>query len=413
VTAPIPLLKTIFPPSLHDQVFLVGGSVRDLLLGRDSRDTDLVAALSPEEFLVLGFRRVEASSSATIYFKHHPGFGTIEVTRIDTVDDLADDLMRRDFTINAMALDMNGSYIDPLGGREDLKAGRLRACSQQTFTGDPLRVFRAFRFEADGWRMAPETATLIRREEWATAFSGMPIERFSSEMLKALAGKSPEKFFQRMIEFNVGAEFLPELFRMPQIPAGPLQHHPEGDLFTHSIQVLQRVAAVSTNQLARFCALFHDLGKLATNPAQYPKHHGHDSAGFAIAVDFCTRLHLSTEYRNALAWTSSLHGKANLWDSLRDATKIAMAEQAIKGGIVGILPLVASADKTENQPMVGWDAAVRVAGMNTLELGIDREKLEAMPIRNRAAYMLQKRIEALKELAPPRQNKMEPRGTPF
>ncbi|MDD2735074.1 MAG: HD domain-containing protein [Desulfuromonadaceae bacterium] len=400
----IPFLKTIFPPSLHDQVFLVGGTVRDLLLGRDSRDTDLVAALSPEEILVLGFRRVEASSSATIYFKHHPDFGNIEVTRINTVDDLAGDLFRRDFTINAMAYDMNGCHLDPLGGREDLHAGLLRACSQQSFTGDPLRVFRAFRFEADGWRMTPETAALIRREEWASAFSGMPIERFSSELLKALAGKSPEKFFQRMIEFNVGAEFLPELFRMPQIPAGPLQHHPEGDLFTHSIQVLQRVATVSADQLARFCALFHDLGKLATDPARYPKHHGHDISGFAMAVDFCTRLHLSTEYRNALAWTSALHGKANLWETLRDATKISMAEQAIKGGIVQILPLVAAADKTGNQPMDGWDAAVRVAGMNTVELGIDREKLEAMPIGKRPAYMLQKRIEALKGLEPPRQN---------
>jgi tRNA nucleotidyltransferase (CCA-adding enzyme) len=124
-----------------------------------------------------------------------------------------------------------------------------------------------------------------------------------------------------------------------------------------------------------------------------------------MAVDFCKRLHLSTEYRNALAWTSSLHGKANLWETLRDATKIAMAEQAIKGGIVGILPMVAAADKTGNQPMAGWDAAVRVAGMNTVELGIDREKLEAMPVGKRPAYMLQKRIEALKNLAPPRQNR--------
>jgi tRNA nucleotidyltransferase (CCA-adding enzyme) len=310
------------------------------------------------------------------------------------VDDFETDLLRRDFTINAMAMDLNGLRIDPLGGVDDLKKGVLRACTPKSFVSDPLRIFRAFRFESDGWQMTSETAALIRTEEWATAFSKMPIERFSSEMLKALTGKHPEKFFQRMIEFNVGAQFLPELFRMPQIPAGPLQHHPEGDLLTHSSQVLQRVARGSKEPLIRFCAFFHDLGKLGTNPLLYPKHHGHDSAGFTMAVDFCNRLHMSTEYRNALAWTSALHGKANLWETLRNATKITMAAQAIKGGIVHILPLVAAADKTNNLPMAGWDDAVRVAGLNARELGIDQEILNAMPIKKRPSYIIQKRIEA-------------------
>ena len=361
-----------------------------------------MAALPPDELLALGFRLVEPTSAATIYFKHHPQFGTIEVTRIDSMADLEADLLRRDFTVNAIAMDLSGTHIDPLGGTEDLKRGLLRACSRQTFTGDPLRLFRAFRFETDGWRMVPETAALIRGEDWSVPFRAMPVERFSGELLKALAGKEPDRFFQRMIEFNVGGEFLPELFRMPQIPAGPLQHHPEGDLFSHSIQVLQRVAASSDDPLARFCALFHDLGKLATDPALYPRHHGHDHAGFGMAVEFCNRLCLSSGHRKALAWTSSLHGKANLWDTLRSATKITMAEQAVKGGIVEILPLVAAADKTGNPPMAGWDDAVRVAGMNMRELGIDQEKLEAMPVKNRAAYILQKRIAILRDVFPTR-----------
>jgi tRNA nucleotidyltransferase (CCA-adding enzyme) len=217
-------------------------------------------------------------------------------------------------------------------------------------------------------------------------------------MLKALARKVPERFFQRMIEFNVGAEFLPELFRMPQVPAGPLQHHPEGDLFTHSVQVLQRVSALSKDPLSRFCALFHDLGKLATDPALYPKHHGHDFAGFGMAVEFCNRLCLSSAHRKALAWISSLHGKANKWDELRDSTKLKIADQAIKAGIVGILPLVAAADKPGALPMAGWDDAVRVAGMSTRELGVDQEQLEAMPIGNRTPFIMQKRVDVLREL---------------
>lgn len=396
VTAILSFLKSLLPAPCHDRVLLVGGTVRDLLLNRACNDIDLVAALSPEELTRLGFRLVEASCSASIHFNYHPEFGKIEVTRINDMTDLDDDLLRRDFTVNAMAMTLSGDLIDPLKGKEDLAHAILRACSAASFSGDPLRVFRAFRFEAVGWNMTPGTEELIRRDDWSGAFRAMPVERFSGEMLKALSGTQPELFFQRMIDFSVGDGFLPELFRMPAIPAGPLQHHPEGDLFSHAVQVLQRVTAVSSDPLARFCAFFHDIGKLATDPALYPKHHGHDYTGFGMAVAFCDRLRLSHEYRTALAWISSLHGKANLWGTLRDSTKLTMAGQALKAGIVEILPLVSGADKADNPPMTGWDEAVRIAGMNTQDLGIDREKLEAMPVKNRAAYILQKRAELLK-----------------
>jgi tRNA nucleotidyltransferase (CCA-adding enzyme) len=398
VTSTVPFLKSLFPPAFHHRILLVGGTVRDMLLDKKSQDIDLVAALSDAELRGLGFRLVATTSGATLYFKHHPEFGTIEVTRIDRLGELKDDLLRRDFTVNAMALELGGAFIDPLCGEHDVHERVLRTCSAHTFSADPLRLFRAFRFEADGWTLSPETAELIRVGDWSNMCAALPVERFSNEMLKALSGKTPERFFRRMIEFSVGREMLPELFRMPSIPAGPVEHHPEGDLFVHSTQVLQRVAALSQDPLARFCAFFHDLGKLATAPALYPKHHGHDNAGFSMAVDFCNRLCLSTEHRKALAWVSALHGTANLWKSLRDATKVAMAEQAIKGGIVKILPLVSAADKPDGLPMCGWDDVVRVAGMNTRELGIDLERLEVMAVMNRPTYILQKRVELLRSL---------------
>lgn len=400
MTAILPFLKNLFPPSCHDRVLLVGGTVRDMLLGREGADIDLVTALSHHELRSLGFRTVEATSGTTIYFKHHPEFGTIEATRIGSMADLESDLLRRDFTINAMAMDLNGARFDPLGGEDDLKSGVLRACSENSFRGDPLRIFRAFRFEADGWRMTPETAELIRMQAWSDAFGAMPTERFSAEMLKALARKAPERFFQLMTEFNVGAGILPEIFGMTQVPAGPLQHHPEGDLLTHSIQVLQRVAALTAEPLPRFCALFHDLGKLATDPALYPKHHGHDHAGFEMAVEFCNRLRLPSTYRKALAWISSLHGKANTWGGLRDSSKLKMAEQAIKGGIFDILPLIAAADKPGGEPMTGWEDVARVARMSTREMGVDQGKLEVMSIRNRPSFILQKRVDLLRETVP-------------
>ena len=396
MTAEILFLKNHFPENYHVRIALVGGTVRDMLLGKDSQDIDLVTDLPEAALLAMGFRLIEATSSANIYFKYHHSYGKIEITCIDSMAELKEDLLHRDFTVNAMAMDLTGVHIDPLNGKADLQSGLLRACSDHAFTGDPLRIFRAFRFEAHGWKMTPETAELIMNNVWHSSFCQMPVERFSNEMLKALTGKRPERFFQRMVELKVGAEFLPEIFRMPAIPAGPLVHHPEGDLFTHSVQVLQRLAAVTNEPMARFCAFFHDLGKLATDPALYPKHHGHDDAGYEMAAEFCNRLCLPATYRKALASVCRLHGKANKWEELRDSTKIKIAEQAIKAGIADILPLVSAADKLGGVPMVGWDDAIRVAGMNTQELGIDRAKLEAMPIESRQSFILQKRIDALR-----------------
>lgn len=398
MTTILATVQSLFPAYCHERIVLVGGTVRDLLLFTTSQDIDLIAALPHDQFITLGFRRVEASSGAAIYFRHHPVFGKIEVTRIASMADLEDDLRRRDFTVNAMAMSLAGLRIDPLDGAADLQAGLLRACSSETFVVDPLRIFRSFRFEAAGWRLTPDTELLIRQQDWGAVFRSMPMERFSSELIKALTQKTPERFFQRLLEFRVGGEFLPELFQMPLVPAGPLVHHPEGDLFTHAIEVLQRVAADTDDPLARFCAFFHDLGKLATDPALYPKHHGHDDAGFAMAAAFCNRLCLPAAYRQALAWVSRLHGKANIWGELRDSTRVKMAEQARKAGIITILPLVAAADKPGGVPMGSWEVAVQVAGMTTRELGIDRERLEALPPASRPAYIMQQRVAALRRM---------------
>jgi len=215
-------------------------------------------------------------------------------------------------------------------------------------------------------------------------------------MLKALQGEHPGRFFRRMIETEVGAEFLPELFRMPHIPAGPLQHHPEGDLLTHSLQVLERVSALTGSTLARFCAFFHDIGKLSTDPLLYPQHHGHDSAGFKAAEEFCRRLALSSGYGRALAWTSRLHGNANRLAELRPSTRIRVAEQALRGGIGALLPLISAADKPGNDIAAHWEELVAIVRMNMAELGIDVAKLNLMKPEKRSEFILQRRIRQLK-----------------
>lgn len=394
----IGFLKGIFPDRCHGCVFLVGGLVRDFLLGKSSKDIDLAAALRADDLVSLGFRLVEGKSTAPIYFKYHDEFGKIEVTLLSDTVSLAEDLLRRDFTCNAMAMSLAGDLIDPLGGENNLRKRQLRVCSQRSFRDDPVRIFRAFRFETEGWKMMQDTAALIGEDCWDRVLSGVPVERFSRELMKAMEGAAPERFFMRMVELEVGATFLPELFTMPSVPAGPLEHHPEGDLFTHSIQVLQRVAVHTPAAVARFCAMFHDIGKLATEPAQYPKHHGHEDAGFRMALELCNRLRLSAAYGKALAWTSRLHMKANRWSELRDATRIRIAEQAIKAGITEILPRIAAGDKPGTVVMAGWGETLRVVRMTTAELGISQERLLELKPEERPAFILQKQVEALRRL---------------
>ena len=386
-------LKGIFPEAAHPRIFLVGGAVRDLLLGQESTDIDLAASLTTEEFAAFGFHLVEGRSTAAIWHRHVAGFGTIEVTPLPDVAGLADDLRRRDFTVNAMAMTLDGSIIDPLDAGGDLAQKRLAACSRLAFIEDPLRIFRAFRFAADGWQMAPECEELLRQHDWVRELASIPVERFSREMLKALENREPERFFQLMLETDAGRGYLPELFRMPHIPAGPLDHHPEGDLFTHSSQVLQRVSVISRDPLTRFCAFFHDIGKLDTSPDLYPRHHGHEQAGFVTAQDLCRRLRLPAHYGKALAWVSKLHGRLCKWDELRDATKLRTAGQAIKAGIADILPLVSAADKPGGTKPGTWREALRIAGMSSADLGIDPQVLERMPPDKRVDHILQKRVE--------------------
>ncbi len=395
----IAFLKELFPPSSHERrILLVGGSVRDHLLCREGTDIDLAVCLDEAELVACGFRRVEPRSTTPIWFRHDQAFGSIEVTLLaDLVDALSVDLVRRDFTVNAMAMTLDGGIIDPLGGRRDLEERRLAACSSRTFRDDPLRIFRAFRFEADGWRMTPESEALIREQEWRQPLCLVPVERFSREMLKALETAEPERFFARMVQFSVGRDYLPELFAMHAIPAGPLQHHPEGDLFSHAVQVLQRVAKRTDNPLARFCAFFHDIGKLDTGPALYPRHHGHDEAGFGMARILCERLRLSSDYRTALAWTSRLHGMLNRWYELRDSTRLKTAQKALKAGIGEILAQVSAADKPDGLfEREEWDRAVRVAAMSATDLGIDNARLEGIAPEKRPDFILQKRIEMLR-----------------
>lgn len=391
-------IKELFPAIFWPDIWLVGGTVRDILLDQQVQDIDLVAAISSASLEEHEFRPVSPVSTTPIWFRHIPGMGNIEVTCIPEPSQLANDLSRRDFTVNALAMTLNGEVVDLFNGRHYLEQKLLRACSAQSFDDDPIRIFRAFRFASDGWRISPETERLICESAWDDRLTSIPVERFSREMVKALEKPDPDFFFTNMISMRVGTAYLPELFSMQKIPAGPLQYHPEGDLFTHSLQVMQRVAARTSDPLARFCGLFHDLGKLSTDPTLYPKHHGHDGAGFEPAYKLCQRLRLPAAWQKALAYTCLLHTKANNWDELRSSTRIRLALQAAKAGISEILPQVSSADKPDGSGMPGWETAQQTIAMTTAELGIDQEAFSQMPVHHRANHVLHQHIGQLRKL---------------
>ncbi len=392
ITLLLQKVQSLFPPEFHSRIFLVGGFVRDSLLHLPNKDVDLLAAVPEEILKKSGFRLVCGKTTEPIWFSHDADLGNIELTLLDSVDGIETNLLARDFTINAMAMGLDGRLIDPFHARQDLEQRILKPCSATAFQDDPLRIIRAFRFASDGWQLSSEAEQIIRSHDWFGQLAVLPVERFSREMIKALGGSEPCRFFELLVSMDIGRHWLAELFCMPQIPAGPLQHHPEGDLLTHSLQVLQRVADLSGDPLTRFCAFFHDIGKLATDPAQYPKHHGHDEAGYKPAIALSERLALPADWGRALAWISRLHTNLNRWTELRDSTKLRIAGQAQKAGIAGILPIVSAADKPGNTTPPEWPLTVQVSDMNCAQLGIDERSLAPIPPSKRSEIILQKRL---------------------
>lgn len=386
------LVKNLFPESFWPGIWLVGDTARDTLLCREVQDIGLAGVLTSDQLSSCGFKPINPATDPQVWIRCTAKIGKIEVTRLSSAHALPGYQLSRDFTVNALALSLDGHVVDNCNGLNDVEQRSLRPCSDGLLEADPLSIFRAFRLEADGWRITPDTIRMIGERPWGRSKADIPIQRFSCEMIEALGKPEPQRFFRCMIKMNIGSELLPELFRMQHIPAGPPDKHPEGDLLSHSLQVMQHMVSKSLDPLARFCAMFHDLGKLETDPALYPKHYDHHHAGQQVAGKFCDRLGLPTSWKIALMGVCRLHTTTNNWHLLRDATKLRLAEQATKLGINVILPLVSAADKSDDKVIEGWNEAVRTIKMDPSDLGVDLSKLAAMTPENSADYILQKRV---------------------
>ena len=291
------------------KVYLVGGAVRDALLGIPNYDRDwVVVGSTPEAMLAQGFEQVgkdfpvflhpqtkEEYALARTERKQGQGYHGFQIYADPSVS-LEEDLKRRDLTINAMAQDPEtGEIIDPYGGRQDLENRLLRHVSP-AFAEDPLRVLRVARFAAKlapfGFKLADETAQLMQQMAQSGELAVLTPERVWQEVVKVFNTQQPSVFFLTLRQVNALDALFPEidcLFTVPQSP----KHHPEGDAGIHTMMVLDAAAKLSETHSAkvklRFACLMHDVGKCATDPALWPKHPEHEEKGVPIVDRLCQR----------------------------------------------------------------------------------------------------------------------------
>ena len=313
-------------------VYCVGGAVRDRLLGLPVQDHDwVVVGSTPDEMAARGFRPVGNDFPVFLHpdtheeyalarterkvaqgYKGFTVYATPEVT-------LEQDLLRRDFTINAIAQDADGKLIDPYGGQADLKAGILRHVSA-AFAEDPVRILRGARFAARfGFTFAPETLALMRKMVDNGEVDALVAERVWQELARGLMEKQPSRFFLTLRECGALKKILPEmdaLFGVPQ----PSHYHPEIDCGIHAMMVMDDTAQRGYPLEVRFAALGHDLGKGNTPADILPRHIGHEMRSVNLLKDVCERLRVPGECRDLATLVAKYHGNVHRARELRADT---------------------------------------------------------------------------------------------
>lgn len=299
----------------NKSIYLVGGAVRDTLLGVAPKDKDyVVVGSTPQDMLLRGFLSVgkdfpvflhpdtkEEYALARTERKRGHGYAGFAVhTSADVT--LEDDLARRDLTINAMAISLDGELFDPFDGQSDL-ANKIIRHTTAAFSEDPVRVLRVARFMArfgDEWTIHPDTLTLMKQVHASGELSYLTAERVWKETEKALGEPHPHLYFETLLGFGL----FPEIESMVGVPQPP-QYHPEGDVFVHTMLALKRAAELQCDVETRFAVLCHDFGKAPTFAA-FGNLHGHEQAGAPVIDAFCDRYRIPNLFRQ-LAKLSSVH----------------------------------------------------------------------------------------------------------
>jgi tRNA nucleotidyltransferase (CCA-adding enzyme) len=290
------------------QAYVVGGAVRDELLGLPVNDHDwVVVGATPQQMLDAGYRAVgkdfpvflhpdsgEEYALARTERKTGPGYHGFSVHAAPDVT-LEDDLIRRDLTINAMARDAEGTLIDPHGGQRDLANQVLRHVSE-AFAEDPVRILRLARFAArlHHFSVAPETMALMARMVQAGEVDALVAERVWQEISRGLMEARPSRMFEVLRECGALERLLPELNRLWGVPQRA-EYHPEIDTGVHVMMVLDMAARLNASLPVRFACLCHDLGKGATPADEWPRHIDHEARSECMARDVAQRLKAPTD----------------------------------------------------------------------------------------------------------------------
>ena len=324
------------------QIYLVGGAVRDQLLGLPVKERDwVVVGATPQQMLDKGYRQVgkdfpvflhpktqDEYALARTERKTGPGYKGFSCYAAPDVT-LEDDLLRRDLTINAMAQDKQGNIIDPYGGRQDIEKRLLRHVSP-AFAEDPVRILRIARFAAryapSGFTVAEETLQLMQKMVRAGEVNALVIERVWQELQKVLTEKQPQRFFEELRACGALKILFPEIDNLFGVPAPP-QWHPEVDTGIHTLLVLKRAAQLSQEGMVRFAALVHDLGKGLTAPHLWPKHHGHDEMGVAPIKNLCRRYRAPKDYQELAVLVSRYHTLCHKVFEIKPSTVLKLLEQ--------------------------------------------------------------------------------------
>ncbi len=323
------------------QVYLVGGALRDRLLGRPIRERDwVVVGAEPSELLARGFTPVgrefpvflhpqtrEEYALARLERKVAPGYRGF-TTQFSPDVTLEEDLRRRDLTINAMAESESGEIIDPYGGRRDLEARVLRHVSE-AFVEDPVRILRVARFAARfaslGFTVAPETKALMARMVQSGEVQALVAERVWQETERALSEPQPEVYFEVLRGCGALAYVFPELDALFGVPQ-PAEWHPEIDTGIHILLALRQAARGGASTAVRFAALVHDLGKALTPRERWPSHHGHEEAGVPLIEALALRLKVPNEHHELAVLTARHHTSVHRALELNPATVLKLLE---------------------------------------------------------------------------------------
>lgn len=295
------------------KTYLVGGAVRDQLLSYPVKERDwVVVGATPQVLQAQGFRQVGRDFPVFLHPETGEEYALARTERkagkgyhgftcdFNPLVSLEEDLLRRDLTINAIAMDGHGTLIDPYNGIEDLRAKKLRHVSA-AFIEDPVRVLRVARFAARyhhlGFTIAEETLSLMQEMVSNSELSNLVAERVWQEWQRSLTEKNPEIFLTTLRACGALTVILPEIDILFGIP-NPPKYHPEIDTGIHSLMVLQEAVKLSCDPRVRFAALVHDLGKGTTPMSAWPKHHGHELRGVQIIRALAKRLKIPAEYRD-------------------------------------------------------------------------------------------------------------------